>query len=147
MEVLIKETPIEPYAALKDYQGNLEFKGKYGATASFVGSMRDFNEGDEVKSMVLEHYPGMTEKQIIKICDEAQEKWTVLDCLVIHRVGEIEIGEPIVLVSVWSAHRNDAFDACRYIMEKLKHTAPFWKKETTASGERWVERNTDGYDK
>ena len=145
MKVLIKEQSFQPYTELVQYQDGLEFKGKYGATASFVGSMRDFNDGDEIKSMTLEYYPGMTEKQITKICAKAYEKWALLDGLVIHRVGKIKIGEPIVLVSIWSAHRNDAFDASRFIMEELKHTAPFWKKETTASGERWVERNTDGY--
>ena len=107
--------------------------------------MRDFNEGDEVTGMELEYYPGMTEKHLEKICNEARSKWTVLDILLLHRVGKINIGEPIVLVTVWTSHRGDAFDACRFIMEDLKSKAPFWKKETLVDGQRWVDCNTSGY--
>lgn len=145
MHIEIKAEAFEPYAELTKFQGSLGQTGKYGATASFVGTMRDFNEGDNIEKMTLEYYPGMTEKHLEKICTAAAGKWTLIDVLVLHRVGEIQIGEPIVLVAVWSAHRNDAFDACRFIMEDLKHTAPFWKKEKLEEGERWVEKNTDGY--
>ena len=145
MRVEIKEQSFSPYMELLQYQADLKSGGKFGATAVFVGTMRDFNEGKAVEGMTLEYYPGMTEKQIEKICSTAMRRWTVLDSLVIHRVGKLEVGEPIVLVAVWSAHRGDAFDACRYVMEELKHNAPFWKKERLESGERWVEKNTDGY--
>ena len=145
MHIEIRNQPFEPYAELEKYQTDIGCQGKYGATASFVGTMRDFNEGEVIKGMTLEYYPGMTEKQIEKICHEATGRWKVIDGLVLHRVGKIEINQPIVLVSVWASHRGDAFDACRYIMEELKHKAPFWKKEKLEQGERWVERNTDGY--
>lgn len=145
MHIEIKKSPFDPYAVLTAYQGAMQSAGGYGATASFVGTMRDFNEGDRIERMTLEHYPGMTEKHLQKICGIAHERWTLIDSLVIHRVGVIEVGEPIVLVSVWSAHRGDAFDACRFIMEDLKHTAPFWKKEKLGDRERWVEKNTGGY--
>jgi molybdopterin synthase catalytic subunit len=96
--------------------------------------------------MTLEHYPGMTEKHLEKIVAEAVGQWPVIDALVVHRVGDVLPNEPIVLVAVWTAHRGDAFDASRYIMEALKSTAPFWKKELLASeAERWLINNTDGY--
>lgn len=145
MYIEIKSSAFDPYAELRAYQEAMQSGGSYGATASFVGTMRDFNEGETIERMTLEHYPGMTEKHLQKICDIAHERWTLIDTLVIHRVGDIGVGEPIVLVSVWAAHRGDAFDACRFIMEDLKHTAPFWKKEKLENSERWVEKNTDGY--
>lgn len=142
----LRDAPFEPYAELVRYQsGDLGHTGKYGATCAFVGTMRDFNEGDTVHAMTLEHYPGMTEKHLERIVAESQRRWDFLDALVIHRVGDILPDQPIVLVAVWSSHRGAAFDACRYIMEELKHRAPFWKKEALAQGERWVEKNTEGY--
>ena len=120
--------------------------GKYGATSVFVGTMRDFNQDDDVQGMSLEHYPGMTEQQLGKIVAEAEAQWQILDTLVVHRVGNILPEQPIVLVAVWSSHRGDAFDASRFIMEALKSRAPFWKKEWLVNGQqRWVEKNTDGY--
>ena len=120
--------------------------GKFGATSVFIGTMRDFNQGDDVKGLTLEHYPGMTEKQLEKIVAEALQQWPVIDVLVVHRVGTIRPNEPIVLVSVWTSHRGDAFDASRYILEALKSRAPFWKKERLKSqAERWLVKNTDGY--
>ena len=107
--------------------------------------MRDFNEGDEVQGMFLEHYPGMTEKALQAIAEQASERWALLDVLIVHRVGELLPGEPIVLVAVWSAHRKAAFEACREVMETLKSCAPFWKREQLAEGQRWVEKNTTGY--
>jgi molybdopterin synthase catalytic subunit len=112
---------------------------KVGAVASFLGLVRDVNEGDGVATLTLEHYPGMTEKALAKIVDEAKSRWEVLDCTVIHRVGELKPTEPIVLVAVASGHRQDAFAACEFIMDYLKTQAPFWKKEMTPEGERWVE--------
>ncbi|MGD8525418.1 MAG: molybdenum cofactor biosynthesis protein MoaE [Thioalkalispiraceae bacterium] len=133
----------EPYQLLQDYQQRLA-SGQYGATAVFVGSMRDFNEGDDVQKMWLEHYPGMTEKHLEKIAHEAMQKWDLLDVLLVHRVGEIGPGEPIVLVAAWSAHRAAAFEASRYLMEELKSRAPFWKKEQLDNSSRWVAKNTPG---
>jgi molybdopterin synthase catalytic subunit len=142
----LRDVPFDPYAELTRYQAEiLDRAGKFGATCSFVGTMRDFNEGDTVRAMTLEHYPGMTEKHLARIVEEAGRRWDFLDVLVIHRIGEIVPDQPIVLVAVWSSHRGAAFDACRYIMEELKHRAPFWKKETLEQGERWVEGNTEGY--
>ena len=145
MQIELKQECFDPYGELAKYQRSMITAGSYGATSSFVGTMRDFNEGETIEGMTLEYYPGMTEKQLHGICLEAGKRWDLIDLLVLHRTGKIQVGDPIVLVSVWSAHRGDAFDACRYIMEELKHTAPFWKKEKLQSGERWVERNTDGY--
>lgn len=145
MKIEVRKNRFDPYQALRIHESEVLQPGKYGAAASFIGSMRDFNEGDEIVGMELEYYPGMTEKHLQKICEAACQKWTILDVLLLHRVGRLEIGEAIVLVAVWSAHRGDAFDACRFIMEDLKARAPFWKKETLTDGQRWVECNTSGY--
>ena len=110
-----------------------------GAVASFVGLVRDANDGAGVARMTLEHYPGMTEKSLAGIVEEARGRWEVIDATVIHRVGELRPGENIVLVIVASAHRGDAFAACEFIMDYLKTRAPFWKKEITPEGERWVD--------
>jgi len=110
-----------------------------GAIASFVGLARDLNEGSGVTAMTLEHYPGMTEKALTALVDEAHFRWTLLDVSVIHRVGRLLPGDPIVLVAVASSHRGEAFAACEFIMDFLKTRAPFWKKEETLQGERWVE--------
>lgn len=142
MQVDIRNTAFEPYAELQAYQENMQNVGQYGATAVFVGSMRDFNEGDTVKSMLLEHYAGMTEKYLKQISQQAAARWSILDSLIIHRVGQIQPNDPIVLVVVWSAHRKDAFEASRFLMEELKSKAPFWKKEYLREGQRWVQQNT-----
>lgn len=110
-----------------------------GAIASFVGLARDLNEGCGVAAMTLEHYPGMTEKALTALVEEARSRWTLLDVTVIHRVGRLLPGDPIVLVAVASQHRGEAFAACEFIMDYLKTRAPFWKKEETPEGERWVE--------
>ena len=110
-----------------------------GAIASFIGVCRDANDGDAVSKMTLEHYPGMTEKALEKIVDEAQRRWKVTDILVVHRVGELKPADQIVLVAVAGAHRGEAFAACEFIMDYLKTRAPFWKKEQTPKGGRWVE--------
>lgn len=146
MKVEVRSEPFEPWAELARYQtAAQELHGRFGATAAFVGTMRDFNEGDTVQGMTLEHYPGMTERYLEEISRTAAQRWDVLDSLILHRVGQLSPNDPIVLVAVWSAHRADAFDACRYLMEELKSRAPFWKKEELEAGRsRWVEHNTPG---
>ena len=115
-----------------------------GALASFVGVVRNANEGDSVSEMTLEHYPGMTERSIEEIVQQARGRWNVIDALVVHRIGTLKPTDQIVLVIVASSHRGDAFAACEFIMDYLKTRAPFWKKEQTAEGERWVDaRATD----
>ena len=110
-----------------------------GAVASFIGLVRDVNEGARVAGMTLEHYPGMTERSIQAIIDEAKSRWVIFEALVIHRIGELRPQDQIVLVIVTGSHRGDAFAACEFIMDYLKTQAPFWKKEVTPQGERWVE--------
>jgi len=110
-----------------------------GAVASFVGLVRDRNDGASVYTMTLEHYPGMTEKAIAQIVDEAKGRWEIIDCSVIHRIGELRPTDQIVFVAVASSHRRDAFAACEFIMDYLKSRAPFWKKEATGEGARWVD--------
>jgi molybdopterin synthase catalytic subunit len=112
---------------------------KIGAVAAFIGIARDVNDGDAVATLTLEHYPGMTEKALEDICAQAQQRWQVADVLVVHRVGELHPTDQIVLVAVTSSHRAEAFAACEFVMDYLKTEAPFWKKETTAAGTRWVD--------
>lgn len=110
-----------------------------GAIASFIGVVRDLNEGERISEMTLEHYPGMTEKSIDEIIGQAKSRWSIFDALVIHRVGLLRPLDQIVLVVITGSHRGDAFAACEFIMDYLKTRAPFWKKEQTAGGARWVE--------
>ncbi len=112
---------------------------RVGALATFVGIVRDINDDARVSRMTLEHYPGMTEKALEAIVAQAKERFDIYDALVIHRVGELHPTDQIVLVAVSSAHRGAAFDACRFIIDYLKTDAPFWKKESTSTGSRWVE--------
>ena len=112
---------------------------RVGAVASFIGTVRDVNLAAAVAAMTLEHYPGMTEKALEAIVAEARVRFDILDALVVHRVGTLQPTDQIVLVAVTSAHRGDAFDACRFVMDYLKTRAPFWKKEQTAEGARWVD--------
>jgi len=144
--VRVTDQPFDPWQEIqaRQNQGLAGGVASFGATAVFVGSMRDFNEGDPIKSMFLEHYPGMTERYLEKISSEAAERWDLIDTLIVHRVGELHPTDPIVLVAVWSAHRKDAFDASRWLMEALKSNAPFWKKEQLKDRSRWVEHNTPG---
>jgi molybdopterin synthase catalytic subunit len=117
---------------------------RVGALASFVGLVRDINDGARVAGMTLEHYPGMTEKALEAIVAEAKGRWDIYDALVIHRVGPLAPCDQIVLVAVTSAHRGESFAACEFIMDYLKTRAPFWKKEATPDGGRWVDaRETD----
>jgi len=145
VNVRVTDQPFDPWAEVQVRQNDrCADSGSVGATAVFVGSMRDFNEGDAVQGMFLEHYPGMTERYLEKISADAAARWDLLDTLIVHRVGELHPTDPIVLVAVWSAHRKDAFEASRWLMEELKSRAPFWKKEQLKDGSRWVEHNTPG---
>jgi molybdopterin synthase catalytic subunit len=112
---------------------------RVGGLAAFVGLVRDMNEGESIHGMTLEHYPGMTEKALEKIVAEASERWALNNALVIHRIGPLKPADQIVLVAVTSAHRKEAFAACEFIMDYLKTRAPFWKKEETPDGGRWVD--------
>lgn len=142
MSVELIAGAFDPWARLAARQAAHTAAGN-GACAVFVGTMRDFNDGDSVRAMTLEHYPGMTERALAGITDEARARWPVNELLIVHRVGPIEPGDAIVLTAAWSAHREAAFAACRYLIEELKHRAPFWKKEALADGgSRWVARNT-----
>ncbi|MGH1538288.1 MAG: molybdenum cofactor biosynthesis protein MoaE [Gammaproteobacteria bacterium] len=147
MKVEIFDKSYDPWQEARRYQDECLGKGKFGAMALFVGTMRDVNEGDSVTSMTLEHYPEMTQKHLEQITKNAIEQFEVIDVLLMHRVGQIYPNDPIVCVAAWSAHRAAAYDANRFIMEDLKAKAPFWKKETLADGkekQRWVEKNTPG---
>ncbi len=134
--ISVREAPFDPAA---EEQAVRAGNPGVGAVVTFLGLMRDINEGDEVTAMTLEHYPGMTEKALAAIVDEAASRWALEGVRVVHRVGELRPEEPIVLVTVASRHRGDAFRACEFIIDWLKTRAPFWKKERTAYGERWVE--------
>ena len=128
MKIAVQKEDFDLGLEVKKISGN----PKIGAVASFVGLVRDVE-------MTLEHYPGMTERAIGKIVAEAQGRWQVMDCTVIHRHGALKPNDQIVMVAVASAHRGDAFAACEFIMDYLKTQAPFWKKERAEGGERWVE--------
>ncbi len=136
MKIVVQTEPFdltaEVVALYRDHPG-------VGAVASFLGIARDRSDGEEVARMTLEHYPGMTERALAQIVDEARARWDLIDVTVIHRVGELRPTDPIVLVAVAAAHRGEAFAACAFIMDYLKTRAPFWKKERTAAGERWVD--------
>jgi molybdopterin synthase catalytic subunit len=145
MYIDLRTAPFDPWQELAHYEKDvLNQAGKYGATAAFVGTMRDFNEGQPVTAMTLEHYPAMTERHLRQIAERALAHWDILNVLILHRVGEVRPNDAIVLVAVWSAHRAAAYEANRFIIEDLKSKAPFWKKEVLREGARWVERNTPG---
>ncbi|MGR3913037.1 MAG: molybdenum cofactor biosynthesis protein MoaE [Gammaproteobacteria bacterium] len=143
MKIEIRARAFAPWEEIAAYQARLP-AGGYGACAAFVGTMRDFHAGARVTNMTLEHYAGMTERQLQRLTDDAMRRHRLLDALVVHRVGALLPNEPIVLVAAWSAHRAEAFAACAEIMEMLKSRATFWKKETRTDGDRWVEKNTPG---
>jgi len=124
-------------AGLRSAQGARA--AQIGAIATFIGTVRDINDGAGVAAMTLEHYPGMTERALEDIVAQARARWDIFDALVIHRVGTLRPQDQIVLVATVGAHRGEAFAACEFIMDYLKTQAPFWKKEATPSGERWVE--------
>ncbi|MBK6743375.1 MAG: molybdopterin synthase catalytic subunit MoaE [Hydrogenophilales bacterium] len=136
---MIVRVQTEPFDLATEVARLYRDKPKVGAVASFLGLVRDSNEGDGVHTLTLEHYPGMTEKSLEGIGREAFARWDLLDATIIHRIGTLHPTEPIVLVAVASGHRGEAFAACEFIMDYLKTRAPFWKKETTPEGERWVD--------
>ena len=141
LKIVVQSEPFDPWLELSKYQKSVD-SGRFGAMVTFVGTLRDFNNDEQVYAMHLEHYPGMTEHYLEKICIEATENWGINNILLIHRYGHLEPGESIVLVAVWSEHRAAAFDACRFIINDLKYRASFWKQEQTKNGNRWVEKNT-----
>lgn len=129
----------EDFQMADEYQQLVSDNISDGAVVTFVGMVRDFNDGSDVEGLYLEHYPGMTEKCLEDIVVKAKERWPLGRVRVIHRVGQLALGDQIVFVGVTSKHRGSAFEACEFIMDYLKTQAPFWKKETTEGGERWVE--------
>ncbi|MET0065931.1 MAG: molybdenum cofactor biosynthesis protein MoaE [Candidatus Thiodiazotropha sp.] len=141
IHVRVQSEPLDPHREVDLLsQGNPAI----GGVVSFIGLMRDSNEGDRVEHLFLEHYPGMTEKALQKIAEEAVERWQLEGCRIVHRVGEMSPCEPIVVVAVAARHRKAAFLGCEFVIDYLKTRAPFWKKETTQNGERWVDaRDTD----
>ena len=144
MGVRLFSQPFDPWTLVRERERALPME-KLGAASVFVGRMRDFNDAQDVHGMFLEHYPGMTERELERIVTEAEARWPATICEVAHRVGSIDPADTLVLVAVWSAHRVAARDACTEILERLKHEAPFWKRERLADGsERWVEKNTPG---
>jgi len=143
--ISLRDHPFDPYAELSAFSAQLgEERHRYGAESHFIGTMRSFNEGDAVSTLWLEHYPGMTEREIARIIDEERTRLNFGPALVIHRIGKLEPGEAIVLIALFSAHRRAALDGTQGVIERLKHEAPFWKKERTSEGERWVASNTNG---
>jgi len=145
VHIELRPTAFDPLREMQLHEETrISDPGAFGAAASFIGSMRRSNEGDEVDRMMLEHYPGMTENALDNLAQEANKKWDLIDLLLLHRVGEVFPGDPIVLVVVWSKHRAAAFDASRFLMEELKSRVPFWKKEFMGDNQRWVEKNTPG---
>ncbi len=146
MASYIVESSFDPWQTIQDHQQQSNLAAQFGATATFIGSMRDFNENTDVTAMTLEHYPAMTERYLQTLEQQAKQQWpALLDCLIVHRVGEIKPTDPIVLIACWSAHRRAALDATSWLIEELKHQAPFWKKENRSTGDAWVECNTDGH--
>jgi molybdopterin synthase catalytic subunit len=137
--VPIVRVQAEDFDAGRELESLTAGRTDVGAVASFVGLVRGANDGHPIRGMTLEHYPGMTEKALADICAQAMARWELLDTLVIHRVGALAPGDRIVLVGVSSAHRGAAFEACEFIMDYLKTRAPFWKREDTPAGARWVE--------
>lgn len=141
--VSLVDEPFSPWEQLNQFHARVMAKHtRVGASSVFVGTMRDFNDGIGVKTMYLEYYPEMTEKELWRIVSRAYEKWSLDDVLIIHRVGLVKPQEPIVLVAAWSEHRAACLEACQYMIESLKHQAPFWKKETLENNQqRWVSNN------
>lgn len=119
---------------------------RVGAVVNFIGYVRDLNVGQSVTELFLEHYPGMTEKAMEQIAEQARERWPLLAVEIVHRVGALSVTEPIVFVGVSSKHRHAAFEACAFIMDVLKTRAPFWKRETTPEGSHWVEARESDQD-
>ena len=136
MMIRVQQEDFDTGAELERLRGKLQ--GNTGAMVSFIGLVRDLNEGDAITGMTLEHYPGMTEKALAAIVAEATDRWKLNDAVIIHRVGSLAPNDRIVLVIAASAHRKEAFRACEFMIDVLKTKAPFWKKEATPRGARWV---------
>lgn len=134
--VRVQTEPFDIAAIQEELRGG---DARVGALVTFVGLMREMNEGDQVATLLLEHYPGMTERALAGIVEEARSRWELLGVRVVHRVGEMRPTDPIVLVAVTSTHRGEAFRACEFIIDYLKTRAPFWKREQTPQGPRWVD--------
>lgn len=140
MKILVQKEDFDLDAEVRELRKN----SSVGAVVTFLGTVRDLNDGKDVSGMTLEYYPGMTEKALTKIAKQALERWDIEDVTVIHRVGVLRVTDQIVLVGVSGKHRGEAFDACEFVIDYLKTEAPFWKKETLPEGERWVEaRDSD----
>jgi molybdopterin synthase catalytic subunit len=137
----------EDFDPAGEYQALRNSGSGTGAIATFTGLVRDSGDLKGVTSLFLEHYPGMTEQVIAGLVSQASERWDVREARVIHRVGHLPLGEQIVFVGVCSAHRGDAFAACEFVMDALKTSAPFWKKEITEDGEHWVEQKASDLDR
>lgn len=137
----------QDFSLADEYQKLSDDNVTDGAIVTFVGMVRDFNDGSDVVGLYLEHYPGMTEQCLTDIAAQASERWEIGRVRVIHRVGQLSLGDQIVFVGVTSKHRQSAFEACQFIMDYLKTQAPFWKKETTQEGARWVEAKQSDQDK
>ena len=134
--IRVQQEDFDPGAELERLRSSLQ--GRVGAMVSFTGLVRDLNEGDAITGMTLEHYPGMTEKALAAIAAEATARWKLIDAVIIHRVGPLAPNDRIVFVVAAGAHRKEAFRACEFMIDALKTKAPFWKKETTPRGTRWV---------
>jgi len=134
--IRVQQEDFDPGAELERLRGNLQ--GSAGAVVSFIGLVRDLNEGADITGMTLEHYPGMTEKALAAIAAEASARWKLNDAVIIHRVGPLAPNDRIVLVIAAGAHRKEAFRACEFMIDALKTKAPFWKKETGSRGSRWI---------
>lgn len=143
MATHLLDEDFQPYQWLSEFSQQLP-AGRDGASASFIGTMRDYNDDASVRTMTLEHYPAMTQRYLHQLEKQAKSDWPLNDCLIVHRVGEVFPGQAIVLIGCWSAHRRASLDACNWLIEELKYKAPFWKKEQNLQGSRWVETNTDG---
>jgi len=134
---------VDDFSVAQEYEA-LSSGTDAGAVVTFIGKVRDMNLGDHVTGLHLEHYPGMTEKSLNEICDEAKSRWPLLQLRLIHRIGDLDIGDQVVFVGVSSAHRKASFEACEFVMDYLKTKAPFWKKERTTDGTRWIDsRDSD----
>ncbi|KHJ50135.1 molybdenum cofactor biosynthesis protein E [Vreelandella venusta] len=146
-KALVIEVTEDSFSMAHGYEQALRGRTDIGAVVSFTGLVRDFNESPDVLGLTLEHYPGMTERSLMEIAEQAWQRWSLQAVRIIHRVGDLAPGDPIVRVLVASAHRRDAFLACDFIMDYLKTQAPFWKKERARQGTYWVkERKTDQQD-
>ncbi|MAV24622.1 MAG: molybdenum cofactor biosynthesis protein MoaE [Gammaproteobacteria bacterium] len=141
MSVRVQESDFDVSDELKALRG---LSPRIGGIVTFLGLVRDLNDNADVSGLFLEHYPGMTEKQILQILQEADQRWNVIGATVMHRIGQLSPLDQIVFVAVASEHRGDAFTACEFVIDYLKTRATFWKKETTPEGDRWlVTRDTD----